>query len=327
MVYVEPSEIGWEPLLTSWIKTLPACLEPHVDKLRNLFGWLVPPCLRFVRKECKSMVTVGITETDEITKVKAMMCLMEALWVVLKEDEEKGAQVAKQLPLWIENIFVFSLVWSIAGIIDGPSRPKFDQFFRQICTAKAPRGYEKVDGVFGEQVMFEKFFPEEATVFEYTFSLQKHNWITWMDTIAKEDTVIPPDAEFSSIIVPTLDTARYTSLLETLLTHNVPLLYVGPTGTGKTAYVQKHVLKLPSDAWASIFLNFSAQTSANQSQDIVDSKLDKRRKGVFGPPMGKRTVIFVDDLNMPALETYGAQPVRARKGAWNPGPADTTPVQ
>ena len=26
-------------------------------------------------------------------------------------------------------------------------------------TGKPPRGYEKVDGVFGEQVMFEKFFP------------------------------------------------------------------------------------------------------------------------------------------------------------------------
>jgi dynein heavy chain len=46
----------------------------------------------------------------------------------------------------------------------------------------------------------------------------------------------------------------------------------------------------------------------SQVQDSIDQRLEKRRKGVFGPPLGSRIAIFVDDMNLPVRETFGASP-------------------
>mmetsp|Transcript_21661 Transcript_21661/g.21334 ORF Transcript_21661/g.21334 Transcript_21661/m.21334 type:complete len:153 (+) Transcript_21661:3134-3592(+) len=62
------------------------------------------------------------------------------------------------------------------------------------------------------------------------------------------------------------------------------------------------------EEYQSLAITFSAQTSANQTQDALDEKFEKRARGVFGPAPGRRFVIFVDDLNMPSKEEYGAQP-------------------
>jgi len=54
---------------------------------------------------------------------------------------------------------------------------------------------------------------------------------------------------------------------------------------------------------------FSGQTNANQVQRLIDSKVcTRKRKGYFCPEGSKKIVIFIDDLNMPQKEKYGAQP-------------------
>lgn len=101
---------------------------------------------------------------------------------------------------------------------------------------------------------------------------------------------------------------RYTYLLEKLTLQHRATLFVGPTGTGKSVYIKNYLQTGLPETMLSTMMTFSAQTSANVTQDIIDGKLDKRRKGVYGPPVGRRMVIFVDDLNMPQVEAYGAQP-------------------
>lgn len=66
--------------------------------------------------------------------------------------------------------------------------------------------------------------------------------------------------------------------------------------------LQKYLYGLPSDEYVPPnIVGFSARTTANMTQYLIDAKLDRRRKGVFGPPMGKKAVIFIDDLNMPQV--------------------------
>ncbi|MGH0123655.1 UNVERIFIED_CONTAM: hypothetical protein FKN15_012795 [Acipenser sinensis] len=296
MIYMEPSQLGWMPMVTSWLNTLPDAFQ-HKDShalLSELFHWLMPPAIRLLRKHCKELVP-----TSDSNVVMSLTRLFEMLLAnTVREDPEN-----KSIRVWTQAAFVCSLTWSVGGSCDTDSRVKFDSFLKEIVAGKSED--HPIPATIGK---WECPFDEKGLVYDYSYEYKgKGRWVHWNESI-KNISLGDKNTKVQDIIVPTMDTIRYTYLMDLCIQHGKPLLFVGPTGTGKSVYVKDKLMNnLDKDRYLP-FINFSARTSANQSQNIIMSRLDKRRKGVFGPPMGKKCVIFVDDMNMPALEQYGAQP-------------------
>ncbi|TPX33936.1 hypothetical protein SeMB42_g07413 [Synchytrium endobioticum] len=276
MIYQEPGALGWAPLVRSWIASLPGTFN---EEMRNLL-------------QMTTLTTLIACQLDDLFPQGREQKLLEAL---------PPANITNS---WLPNIFIFSCVWSLGGSIDGDSRHKFDIFFRKLLNGG--------DGSTPppNNVRIQAPIPNVGSVYDYVFEKDRKtggSWKLWVDTINNFE--IPKNAKFSQITVPTIDTQRYTYLLDTLLTQGKATLFVGPTGTGKSVYINNKLLNgLPAAKYTPIFINFSAQTSANQTQDIILGKLEKRRRGIYGPTQGKKAIIFIDDLNMPAREKYGAQP-------------------
>ncbi|XP_015263237.1 PREDICTED: dynein heavy chain 12, axonemal, partial [Gekko japonicus] len=297
MIYLEPLQLGWMPLVTSWLNTLPEPLDQkeYQELLQELFTWLAPPALRLRQKKCKELVPTSNSNT-----VVSLTRLFEMLICDIVQKDPTNKNIRK----WIMACFAFSMVWSIGGTCDSDSRNLFDIFVRDILAGRLED--HPVPAAVGK---WEIPFEDRGLVYDYMIELKgKGRWVHWNELI-KTINYSDKNAKIQDIIVPTMDTVRYTYLMDMCIKHGKPLLLVGPTGTGKSVYVKDKLMNhLEKECYFPFFVNFSARTSANQTQNIIMARLDKRRKGIYGPPMGKKCVIFVDDMNMPALEQYGAQP-------------------
>ena len=42
-------------------------------------------------------------------------------------------------------------------------------------------------------------------------------------------------------------------------------------------------------------------------QRTLEANIEKRTKEIYGPPPGRKLIIFIDDMNMPQVDTYGTQ--------------------
>ncbi|KAI8821286.1 dynein heavy chain and region D6 of dynein motor-domain-containing protein [Fimicolochytrium jonesii] len=272
MIYMDYEDLGWRPYLTSWMQ----CRDDKgsAEMLGRLVDKYLPRTLEF-RKSCKELVPV-----PEISAVISFCTLFDAV-----ATRENGVDPADQdsYSRMIELWFLFSIIWTLGGSLTDESRKSFDMFLREI----------------------EGQFPSKDTVYEYYVDKQNKSWGPWEDKLPS-GWRYSPGTPFYKIFVPTIDSIRNEFVIKSLISRKSPVLAVGDVGTGKTSLV--HQIILNQDTSNVLMVNMSARTSSNGLQSILESKLEKRTKNMFVPIGGKHLIMFVDDLNMPAKDTFGSQP-------------------
>eukprot|EP01040_Poterioochromonas_malhamensis_P019922 gene19922-23666_t len=83
---------------------------------------------------------------------------------------------------------------------------------------------------------------------------------------------------------------------------------VGGEGTAKTSTTLMFFRILDANEILVKRVNFSSANTPFMCRSTVEVELEKRGDRNFGPPGGKTVTIFMDDLSMPEVNTWGDQP-------------------
>ncbi|KAM6949562.1 LOW QUALITY PROTEIN: dynein axonemal heavy chain 2 [Aplochiton taeniatus] len=274
MVYNDHSDLGWKPFVQSWLDRRQ---KAEVEHLRRLFDKYTEKTMAFRRSSCKELVAI-----TELNGVASLCRLYDSLATASNGVQPSDTDnFGRMVELW----FIFSLIWSLCASVDENGRKKMDNFMREI----------------------EGSFPNKDTIFEYYVDPKNKTWASFEDKLPK-GWRYASNAPFYKIMVPTVDTVRYNFLVRALVMGQYPVLLTGPVGTGKTSVAQSVLQGLDVAKWTTLTVNMSSQTTSNNVQAIIESRVEKRTKGVYVPVGGKCMLCFLDDLNMPALDSFGSQP-------------------
>merc|ERR1719482_525896 len=320
IVFLEPdNDLGWKPIVLSWLETIPDFVKAeHKQQIEDLFMNTWEVFLEVAVHKCATPVDVGMNWLT-MMGTRLMMALLKDTNEKLvrpnkKNDDDDEGQTFEDRELMIVQCYIFTAIWTCGACSNMAGRELFCDVLKGIVEKKKDllgkydvvAEWSEITLSNAESVIPQ--LPRGQTTHDFFIDPEDGcKWKLWTERIGNVD--IAKDAAFHEIIVPTADTVRNQFLLRTLVESNYNVLISGPTGTAKTASINGMLLGgFSPDMYSTVSFAFSAKTTANQTQDIIDGKLDKRKKGVFGPPINKKMLVFIDDLNMPAKEEYGAQP-------------------
>jgi len=277
IIYMNATDVGWESYVASWIADRNS--EEERQFLRDLMEKYLTPILENTQRVWQYVIPLS-----DFEMVTSLCTLLNSLLI---PSNVGVSPIKRDL---FEMYFMFAVMWSFGGALTADKnknyRDSFDRFWRRIFAKDCP------------------VFPEEGHILDYCINNDSASWETWETRTSPY--VHNPDAPWGNIVVSTADTTRLSFLMNSYIDMQLPVLFVGTGGTGKTTIIRDRVKNL-KDEELQLTANLNSKTTAGALQSILDAALEKKAGRVYGPPGSKKLIVFVDDLNMPFVDLYGTQ--------------------
>ncbi|XP_063254253.1 dynein axonemal heavy chain 5-like isoform X3 [Prinia subflava] len=273
MVFMSSSVLDWKPILRAWLQTLPVT---YSNVLWN--------CFNAVFQDVMNFVFSAVTPKMSILECMYIKQAIDLLQGLLSGRDEK--QLSEE---HIARLFVFAVMWSAGALLEPDDKLKMELFLRKHSAVK------ELPAVNGEETMF-----------EYGISACGQ-WEHWSQKVPEY--IYPKDSvpEYTSILVPNIDSVRTEFLMHTIMRQGKAVLLTGEQGTAKTVMIKNYTSKYDPDVHLTKCLNFSSATLPHMFQRSIESYIGKRMGAIHGPPAGKKMTVFIDDINMPLINKWGDQ--------------------
>ncbi|CAD8076520.1 unnamed protein product [Paramecium sonneborni] len=288
MVYFDQKVLGYEPIVNTEAMTLVDILSIDIiDHLLIQIKAQFNKCVGLIIKQCKQLIPINETQMA-VGLIKIMRMIIQYYNQQLNCNLRE--EIAKK---HIEKLFVWVFAWSVGATLVSDDYSKFESIVNDTFSVDIlPRG-----SLFACLVRITKID-----------GLVDINYIQWNDIVPQFQYI--KDMSYFDMIVQTPETVAYGWFVKQAIHTNCPIFITGMPGTGKTVLINSTIQKLRDKGLIALMqMTFSAKTSSQVTQQSIEYKLQAQRnkgRAILMPPPGKKFVFFVDDVNMPTLEQYGA---------------------
>ena len=224
-------------MFTSWKATLPDYFKGSEEDPNNVFmanieelvEIVVQPMIDFIRNEC-----VETSGTNDQAIIQAFLRIWGTLLARFKNASFTAELDKRQANNIIDNMFLFSLIWSICITCNSEYRRPIDSYLKKVLDGSV-EGLARFEG--NKKILPSSF--DRGLIYDYRYDADKNEWRGWMaDTDKDQLDNFGKDVKVQEIIVTTVDTVRYSFIQKFCILNEIPTLFVGPTGTGKSVYIQ-----------------------------------------------------------------------------------------
>ncbi|XP_053098816.1 dynein axonemal heavy chain 5-like isoform X3 [Hemicordylus capensis] len=277
MVFMSSSALSWSPVLEGFLKKRS---PQEAEILRQLYTASFP-----------DLYCYSIQSLEAKMKMLEAFVIMQSINILqgLIPCKEQGGEITA---VYLERLYVFSLMWSVGAVMELEDRCKMEHWLRHHDTIKLdlPNITEAC----------------EDTMFDY-YVTNDGKWMHWNTCV--EEYVCPANStlEYGSILVPNVDNVRTDFLIQTMAKQCKAVLPIGEQGTDRTVIIKGHMSKYNPESHMAKSLNFSLATTPFMFQRTIEGYVDKRMGTTYGPPAGKEMTVFTDDVNMPIINEWRDQ--------------------